>query len=578
MKSMKWSVLALLAGSVGCGMPEGEEPVSNELAEQPREIARGTAVPDGTYPWAVSLHTSSATSTANRTCSGSHIAPGWVLTAQHCFDADLDGTITAAEFSATEIWASLNRTRISDTSRGQVIQGAEVFLNNTNDLALLRLATPSNAPIIQLATAIPAVNAAVTPASWGRIEDNTTPDNMQEGQFRVTGSSALDLFYLNVNTEEMCGGDSGGSVFTQVGGVFQLVAAHTNSPGGCGINTGAATGSRVDVALPWIRGIIPAAFGFVWADQPTAASYNPSTNYTFNSTGGTNSITRLGTGYYRVDLPGLGQANGNVQVTAYNSANHCKPISWSPSGTTQQVYVQCATPAGANADTTFVAQYYRAGAGNPEQGAYLWADQPSSASYTPSASYSYNSRGGTNQVTRSGVGVYQASLPGFTTGGGNVQVTAYGSTTDYCKVASWGTSTVNVRCFDTAGNPSDSLWTLRYTNQHVANNGLRGAYAWASDATSASHTPSASYQWHSQGNTLTATHPSVGSYVVNIPNMASSNRTSATVTAYGSSNVYCNVDSWNADGTGGTNVNVSCRNATAMLTDSQFTLSYITNL
>lgn len=578
MKSMKWSVLALLAGSVGCGVPEGEEPLSNELAEQPHEIARGTAVPDGTYPWAVSLHTSSATSTANRTCSGSHIAPGWVLTAQHCFDGNLDGTISAGEFSATEIWASLNRTRISETSRGQVIQGAEVFLNNTNDLALLRLATPSNAPIVQLATAIPAVNAAVTPASWGRIEDNTIPDNMQEGQFRVTGSSALDLFYLNVNTEEMCGGDSGGSVFTQVGGVFQLVATHTNSPAGCGINTGAATGSRVDVALPWIRGIIPAAFGFVWADQPTSVSYTPNSSYSFNSTGGSNTITRLGTGQYRVEMPGLGQSNGNVQVTAYGSANRCKVASWVPSGTTEHVNVQCHTPAGVAADTTFVAQYYRAGAGNPEQGAYLWANEPTSASYTPSLQYAHNSRGGTNTVSRSSVGVYSATLPGFTTTGGNVQVTAYGSNSEYCKVSSWATNVVNVRCFDSAGNPVDTLWSMRYTDQHVANNGQLGAYAWSSDATAASHTPFPTYQWHSLGNTLTATHPSTGTYVVTIPNMASFNKTSATVTAYGGSNLYCNVGSWGSDGAGGTQVTVHCRNPAGTLTDSLFTLSYITNL
>jgi secreted trypsin-like serine protease len=578
MKKFRWSVFALLAGSVGCGVPDGDVPEPTELGETQTGIARGTAVPDGTYPWAVSLHTGPVPSNLNTQCSGSHVAPGWVLTAQHCFDSNLDGVITAAEFSANEIWASMDRTRISDTSRGQVIQGAQVFLNNTNDLALLRLATPSNAPIVQLATAIPAVNTAVTPAGWGFVTPTALPDNMQQGQFRVTGSNALDLFYTNVNTEEMCGGDSGGPVFTQVGGVFQVVAAHTNSPSGCGVNTGSATGSRIDVALPWIRSVIPAAFGFVWADQPTAASYTPSSFYSFNSTGGTNTITRVATGNYIVEMPGLGQPNGNVQVTAYGSANRCKSAGWAPVGTTQNVYVQCFTPAGVAADSTFVAQYYRAGAGNPEQGAYLWAHQPTAASYTPSSEYSYNSRGGTNTVTRSGVGIYTATLPGFTTGGGNVQVTAYGPSSEYCKVVSWGTNTVNVRCFDTAGNLVDTFWNLRYTDQHVANSGQRGAYAWISDATSASHTPSISYQWHTQGNTLTATHPAVGTYVVTIPNMASNNKTSATVTAYGGSNAYCNVGGWGSDGTGGTQVTVHCRDAAGTLTDSLFTLSYITNL
>ncbi|HZI16445.1 MAG TPA: trypsin-like serine protease [Myxococcus sp.] len=581
MKSFKWSALALLAGSVaGCGVPEGDASEAAELGAQQSGIARGTAVPDGTHPWAVSLHTAAATSNANVLCSGSHVAPGWVLTAQHCFDHNLDGIIGASELSATQVWASLDRTRISDTSRGQVLQGAEVFLNNTNDIALLRLSAPSYAPIVQLATAIPAVNAAVTPAGWGYTDNaGAVPDNLQQGQFRVTGSSALDLFYTNINTEEMCGGDSGGPVFTQVGGVVQVVAAHTNSPGGCGVNTGNATGSRVDVALPWIRGIIPAAFGFVWADQPSAAAtYTPSLSYSHNSTGGTNTITRLAVGSYRVELPGLGQSNGNVQVTAYASANRCKVASWGPSGTTQNVYVRCFTPAGAAVDSYFIAQYYRAGAGNPEQGAYLWADQPTAPSYAPYRYYSYNSKGGTNTVTRSGTGIYQASLPGFGTIGGNVQVTAYGSTTHHCKVAGWGYNSVSVRCFDAAGSLADSYWTLRYTDKHVANSGQLGAYAWLSDSFAASHTPSPTYQWHSLGSTLTATRSGLGTYAIEIPGIASYNRTSAMVTAYGSTSASCNVSGWFTGSSGGTQVNVQCRDAAGALADSLFTMSYITNL
>ncbi|NMO20914.1 trypsin-like serine protease [Pyxidicoccus fallax] len=582
MKSFKWSALALLAGSViGCGVPEGEEPESVELGEQQSEIARGTAVPNGTYPWAVSLHTGATPSTANLQCSGSHIAPGWVLTAQHCFDSNLDGVISASEFSANEIWASLDRTRISDTSRGQVIQGAQVFLNNTNDLALLRLASPSSAPIVQLANTIPAVNAAVTPAGWGLVNNSgTVPDNLQQGQFRVTGSNALDLFYTNVNTEEMCGGDSGGPVFTQVGGVVQVVAAHTNSPGGCGVSTGNATGSRVDVALPWIRSIIPAAYGFVWADQPSStATYTPSSYYSHNSTGGTNTITRTAAGSYRVEMPGLGQNNGNVQVTAYGGAgNRCKVSSWGPIGTTLNVYISCFTLAGAAVDSYFVAQYYRAGAGNPEQGAYLWADQPFAASYTPSRYYSYNSRGGTNTVTRIGVGAYQANLPGFTLIGGNVQVTAYSYGSQHCKVASWGTNVVDVRCFDTAGNPADTYWTLRYTDHHVATNGQRGAYAWLSDSTSATSTPNSWYQWNALGTPLTASRWGTGSYTIHIPIIESYDKTSAMVTAYGYTNTACEVSSWYSGSAGGTDVNVLCRNATGALADSLFTMSYITNL
>ncbi len=587
---MKKTILSALLGLsffTGCGGAmegsmdelEGQSDPLPEIGKSVDPIARGVAVADGVYPWAVSLHTSSATSNSNTLCSGSHVAPGWVLTAQHCFDHNLDGVISAAELSATEVWASLNRTKISLTTRGEVIQGAQVFLYGTNDLALLRLARPSSAPLVQLANALPAVNTPVTTAGWGYFTTtNSLPDNLQQGSFKVSGSSAVDLNYINVNTEEMCGGDSGGPVFTQSGGVTKIVAAHTNSPGGCGISVGAATGSRVDTALAWVRSIVHAQYGFVWANQSATASYAPSASYSFNSTGGANMISRSSAGVYRVSMPGLGQSNGNVQVVAYGAtSNRCKVSSWIASGSTMDINVRCFTAAGAAADTMFVAQYYRAGSGNAFQGAYLWANSPASAAYTPSAFYSHNSKGGINSVTRSSVGTYQASLPGFTSVGGNVQITAYGGGTEYCKVASWGVSTVNVRCYNTAGALVDAMWTLRYTDKHVANDFRRGAYAWANDALSPAYTPSVTYSFHSLGSALSAARSSVGQYSITLPSLAASNKTSVMVTAYGSTNNTCHVSSWLASGTG-TRVSVRCQNPAGALVDTQYTMSYLTNL
>jgi hypothetical protein len=562
----------------------GVPAVSAHAESSGPDIANGTNVPNGGYPWAVSLHTGSIPSTANTWCSGSHIAPQWVITAQHCLDNNLNGIIEASEVSANELWVSLNRTRISDTSRGEVIQGFSAVLNNANDIALLRLSRPSSAPIVALANTAPAANTAVTTAGWGAFTStNLFPDNMQQGQFRVVGTDGPDLLYTNVNNEEMCGGDSGGPVFTQAGGVVRLVAAHTNSPIGCGVNSGNARGSRIDVARAWIRAYVREAYGFVWAHAATATlnvAYAPSTNYSHNSTGYANTVTRIGTGLYRVAMPGLGtdQPSGNVQVTAYGgTANRCKVQSWVRSGITLYVTVRCHTAAGALANTQFVVQYFRAGAGNPQQQAYLWAHSPSSAAYYPSRYYSFNSRGGTNYVTRSSAGVYQAHLPGFTRVGGNVQVTGYGSDSRYCKVSSWGVSAVTVRCFTAGGVPADSMWSLRYTDLHVANDARRGAYVWANNPTSLLYTPSATYRWHSQGNTITIARSGTGSYQVRIPNMAAYNRTSTMVTGYSGSSATCAVGSWTSNGVGGTNVRVYCRTATGALTNAYFTLSYLTN-
>jgi hypothetical protein len=243
-----------------------------------------------------------------------------------------------------------------------------------------------------------------------------------------------------------------------------------------------------------------------------------------------------------------------------------------------RVNVRCHTAAGALSDTMFVAQYFRTGAGNPFQQAYLWANSPLAASYTPSSFYSWNSRGGTNKVSRVSTGVYTASLPGFTTIGGNVAITAYGSDSSYCKISSWGVSTVNVRCFTAAGAPVDTMFTLRYTDKHVANSFQRGAYVWANQPATAGYTPSTTYAFHSQGNAITAARTSAGQYQIRIPNLAALNRTSVMVTGYGATNTNCDVVSWGSNGIGGVNVNVRCQTAAGVAADSMFTLSYLTNI
>ena len=48
--------------------------------------------------------------------------------------------------------------------------------------------------------------------------------------------------------------------------------------------------------------------GFVWGNQPAAASYAPDPAFAYNSAGGGINITRLGTGSYRIRFAGLSPA------------------------------------------------------------------------------------------------------------------------------------------------------------------------------------------------------------------------------------------------------------------------------
>jgi len=101
-----------------------------------------------------------------------------------------------------------------------------------------------------------------------------------------------------------------------------------------------------------------------------------------------------------------------------------------------------------------------------QKSGYVWADNPTSASYTPSASYSFNSSGGAISINRGGVGTYAVKFSGLggPTAGGNVQVTADGAGSESCKVMNWSSGgpdfTANVRCFTSSGVPVDTRYSI----------------------------------------------------------------------------------------------------------------------
>jgi hypothetical protein len=99
--------------------------------------------------------------------------------------------------------------------------------------------------------------------------------------------------------------------------------------------------------------------------------------------------------------------------------------------------------------------------------AYAWANNSSSASYTPSAPYSSNPSGGGVTATRSGTGQYGMTWTGASgelLDGADVQVTAYGAGNVQCKTTGWGGDGVGVRCFTPNGVLADSQYVIFYAS------------------------------------------------------------------------------------------------------------------
>jgi hypothetical protein len=137
---------------------------------------------------------------------------------------------------------------------------------------------------------------------------------------------------------------------------------------------------------------------------------------------------------------------------------------------------QVASTAGSPVDTRYTLTYVKdmsiVGTNGGEPGtwsAYAWANQPSSASYTPSLPYQFTAVfGATNTITRLGMGYYAVNFPYQSLGYGDVQVTAYGSGSEFCKVVYWTPADgVRVSCFDSTGTPKDTYYDVTFLSSYL---------------------------------------------------------------------------------------------------------------
>jgi hypothetical protein len=219
----------------------------------------------------------------------------------------------------------------------------------------------------------------------------------------------------------------------------------------------------------------PDRWGFVFMDNPTPPpGYVPDPSRQWGSwtSPSTNPVTvdPLGGGTYLLHFPQIGGPGGVAHVTAVDTnGGFCQLLDWQQNGTVEDVVVSCYGPSGAPQNLPFTAVYSAGSGALPTPvGSYGYIDS------TPSGSIvsQYNSTGATNFVSHGGTGVWKASLPnlGLSTFSGNFQATAVNPQQGArCKIGDWAPDssgqTAIVACFNSAGAPLDTEWTLSYTYQ-----------------------------------------------------------------------------------------------------------------
>ncbi|WP_395657743.1 hypothetical protein [Nocardioides sp.] len=93
--------------------------------------------------------------------------------------------------------------------------------------------------------------------------------------------------------------------------------------------------------------------------------------------------------------------------------------------------------------------------------AYAW--NSSASANATLTNYTYNRSGGAVNVVHNSAGDYTITFAGLNLSAGNVVVSGYGGGATWCKVNSWGSSSIGVLCFNSAGAPTDSRWTIAVT-------------------------------------------------------------------------------------------------------------------
>jgi hypothetical protein len=235
-------------------------------------VIGGATAPDGTLPSTVYIEITYTNGTS-AACTGSVIAPTFVVSAAHCF-------VSEAKVQSVAVAAGTHDLTLVPAGVGQAIAGSHVEIDPdyngdtaAHDVAVVTLATPTAAAPVPIATAaeIQALGpgTALTIAGWGlttKGNSGATPTQLQyatvelqDARYCQTTLGKINVFdprlWLCTDTPShaigTCHGDSGGPLlWTSPAGVVELIGVTDWGFDGCDPPISAFT--NLAAVGPWV--------------------------------------------------------------------------------------------------------------------------------------------------------------------------------------------------------------------------------------------------------------------------------------------------------------------------------------
>jgi len=214
-------------------------------------------------------------------CTGTLVAPDWVLTAGHCGSITGSAVATPIAFPGPLIDVYIGSNKSGQGESVPVLEAIippDYLATQGHDITLLHLARASTKTPTKVAgageTSAWAPGTVETIVGWGATsEGGDTPDTLQEAQVPVTTDAYCGGAYSNFEASTMlcagypeggidtCQGDSGGPMYGTTAAGERRVVGATSFGEGCARPGKPGVYARVgDAELrEWIRSVAPGA-------------------------------------------------------------------------------------------------------------------------------------------------------------------------------------------------------------------------------------------------------------------------------------------------------------------------------